>query len=339
GGGQDPLDGLLLAQPLGQQQRHRSGDVGGGHRRAGQVAVGVLLPLFPDRRVDVVGLGLGVAPAGGQDGPLGVAGGARVVGDLVVVAGGPDDERVHVPVLRAADAGAEQVVVARGDDRHRAVLPGVLHALGELGAHGGGDHEHGAAEAQVDDLGAVVDDPLDAGDDVGLVGGGALEDLGHDQPGVGGDPGDALPVVLHGGDDPGDVGAVAEVVLGRAGALQGVAVGVEAARRLDDLAGEVLVAEVDAGVDDADLHAGARRLGPGGRGADGLEAPLPVELGVVAGLGRRRGGGHQGEPGENGDDTTPAGWHHLRPLGSGSAAGGLVVGSPGPPTSDKTPVP
>ena len=82
------------------------------------------------------------------------------------------------------------------------------------------------------------------------------------------------------------MGAVAEVVLGRAGALERVAVGLEAAGRLDDVAGEVLVAEVDAGVDDADPYPGPGGAGPGGGGADLVQAPLAAELGVVAGMGR-----------------------------------------------------
>src|SRR5205814_2361112 len=112
GRGEDLLHGLLLREPLGQEEGDGAGDVGRGHGGAGQVAVGVLLPLAPEGGVDVVGLRPVVAAAGGQDRPLGVARGAGVVRQLAVVAGGADDEGVHVAVLRAADAGAEEVVVA-----------------------------------------------------------------------------------------------------------------------------------------------------------------------------------------------------------------------------------
>ena len=131
------------------------------------------------------------------------------------------------------------------------------------------------------------DDPEDPGPDIGdraaVV---AVEDLGHHEGGVGSHAGDAAPVVAPGGGDAGDVGAVATVVPPRAAAPIRVAAGADAAGVGHDLAGQVLVVEVDAGVDDADLHPGPGRLRPGGRGADGLESPLPVELGVVAGVGR-----------------------------------------------------
>ena len=115
--------------------------------------------------------------AGSEDGPLGVARGAGVVGDEVVGAGGADDKSVEVAVVLAADAGAEDVGVARGDDRNGALLPGVLDALGEAGPEGGRPDEQEITEAQVHHPGAVVDDPADAG--VGVVDGDAAARVGH----------------------------------------------------------------------------------------------------------------------------------------------------------------
>src|ERR1041384_8228109 len=111
----------------------------------------------------------------------------------------------------------------------------------------------------------MVHDPLDAGGDVGPVPGAlGVHGLGHNQLRVGRHARDAFAVVLGGGDDPAHMGAVALVVLGAARALGLVTVRPDATGRLHDLAGEVLVFEVDAGVDDADPYAGAGAAGPGG---------------------------------------------------------------------------
>src|SRR5581483_4585908 len=115
----------------------------------------------------------------------------------------------------------------------------------------------------VDDPGALVDGPLDASHDVGNGGGtGGRHGLGHHQLGVGGDPGDADAVAPHGGDDPSHVGPVAVVVLARTGAARRAAGGADAVRGGDDLARQILVEEVDSGVDDADPDPGAGRAGP-----------------------------------------------------------------------------
>src|SRR5205807_4127724 len=113
---EQPLDGGLRAQPLSEEQRHGPGHVGGGHRRAGQVAVLVLLALLPVGRPHLVRFVAVGGAAGGDDGPLGVAGGAGVVGDEVVGPGGADDQGVEVAVVLAADPGAEEVGVPGGDD-------------------------------------------------------------------------------------------------------------------------------------------------------------------------------------------------------------------------------
>src|SRR5207245_14359 len=105
-------------------------------------------------------------------------------------------------------------------------------------------------QTEVDDAGAVVDDPLDAGGDVVVAGArAAREHPGHDELGAGRRPGHAPAVVGDGGRDPADVGAVPVDVLGAAGAGELGPAGVYARRALHDLAGEVLVVEVDAGVD------------------------------------------------------------------------------------------
>ena len=143
--------------------------------------------------------------------------------------------------------------------------------------------EGAAAEREVDDVGAVVGGPADAGRHVSggarrraaaVAVAGVREHPDHDELGVGGHAGHPAVVVGGGGRDAGHVGAVAVVVLGRAAAAPGVAVGADAAGRGDDLAGEVLVAEVDAGVDDGDGDPVAAAGGPGLGSADVLEAPL-----------------------------------------------------------------
>jgi hypothetical protein len=81
------------------------------------------------------------------------------------------------------------------------------------------------------------------------------------------------------GDDRGDVGAVAEPVghVGRVAAARRA--GRDEVLRRDDLAGQIGVVGVDAGVDDADVHARALVAGgPGGRRAD-----LGVAVGVQRG--------------------------------------------------------
>src|SRR5581483_766076 len=283
GGVEQALHGRLLVEALGQQQGDGAGDVGGGHRRAGQVGVGVLLAADPERREDVVGLlGVGGTARGGHR-PLGPAGRRGVAGRLVVGAGGADDDGVHVAVVRALEPEAGGVRVAGGDDRDGTVAPGVVDPFLQFVLADQEVEQLGRiAERQVDDLGAVVDDPLDPADHVGpLAGALGPERLGHHEHGTGGDAGDALAVVGDGGGDTADVRAVALVVLGAALALGLVAAGADAAGRGHDLAGEVLVGEVDAGVDDPDAHAGAGRARPRLLGADVAERPLVLEERVV----------------------------------------------------------
>src|SRR5581483_11619896 len=154
-------------------------------------------------------------------------------------------------VVRALEPEAGGVRVAGGDDRDGTVAPGVVDPFLQFVLADQEVEQLGRiAERQVDDLGAVVDDPLDPADHVGpLAGALGPERLGHHEHGTGGDAGDALAVVGDGGGDTADVRAVALVVLGAALALGLVAAGADAAGRGHDLAGEVLVGEVDAGVD------------------------------------------------------------------------------------------
>src|SRR5581483_5548498 len=256
---------------------------------------------------------------GGDEGPLGVAGRAGVVGDEVVGAGGAHHDGVEVAVVLAADPGPEQVGVPRGDDRDRAVPPGVLHAFGQLGAEGRRPDEEEIAEAQVHHLGAVVDDPVDAG--VGVLDGDAaagVGDLGHHEFGVGGDAGHADAVVLVGGDDAGDVRAVAHVVLARPSAVLGVALRLEATGVGHDLPGQVLVFEVHAGVDDADLHVAAGGAGPRRGGPDLHQVPLFGEARIVGGAGGAE--GEATDEADGGDVHQKRLSHHRRRIPAGGSA-------------------
>ncbi len=128
------------------------------------------------------------------------------------------------------------------------------------------------------------------------------------------------------------MGAVAEVVLGRAPAFELVAVGIEAAGRRDDVGGQVLVGEIDPGVDDADPDALTGRPGPGGRSADHVDPPLLIGERVVAGVGRGCQGGDEREPGEHGYGASPKETDHRWPPGKRSFAWFNLPGSyPGAP--------
>ena len=133
-------------------------------------------------------------------------------------------------------------------------------------------------------------------------------------------------VVLEGGGDAGHVGAVAEVVLGRAGALERVAPGVDTAGRLHDVGGEVLVGEVDAGVDDADPDPVPVVLVQAAGAPTGLMPHCFSKDGSSVASAGGENPASQGQPGEDGNDTTPAGRHHHGPLDWSSSA--VDVGTP-----------
>src|SRR5690606_39528486 len=195
------------------------------------------------------------ALVGGGVGLLDVASGA------VVARGGDDDD---LPGQGLVDGGLEVRVgfggvggVLADVDDLRLGLDGVADALGE-----------GAGVAVA--VGVVLLD----GDD-GCLGGGARE------AGLVGGPG---------GDDAGDLGAVADGVGGAVllAAVDGVAVvvlealGQEVAAALGvDRALELRVAGVDAGVDDGDAHALALGLGPQRVELDALEGPGAAGVGGV----------------------------------------------------------
>ena len=96
-------------------------------------------------------------------------------------------------------------------------------------------------------------------------------------------------------------------------------------------AAQLVVAKVFKGAtaDEADTDPGAGGPGPGGGGADGDEPPLLGKVRVVAGLCRGRDARGQGQSGEHGNDTTPAGSHHRGPFGSRPGWRRSVVGKPG----------
>src|SRR5262249_20160187 len=103
---------------------------------------------------------------GGHQPPLGIADGARVRGYGTRTVGGADDERVDVAVVGAPQLEEADVLVARGEHGHGAVAPGVLNTGPQGRAGQRREQEVGVAEAEIDDLGTMVDRPPDAGGDV-----------------------------------------------------------------------------------------------------------------------------------------------------------------------------
>ena len=259
------------------------------HRGAGNRQVLVGLAARPPRGHDVVGGGPVVGTARCGDGPVVGRQGARVGSHGAARARSSGNDGVQAPEggVAAPQHPAEEpaaqespAVVAGGEDGDRPMRPGVLDA----GRHRGRDaaarsqverQRTAVAEAQVDDLGAMVDDPHDARLHVG-VGAGAVgvQRLGDDELGAGRDTGDALAVVLHGGDDAGHMGAVAVVVLPGARAPGRIGVGPDAVGAHQDLACQVFVVEIDAGVDDSHADAGSGAAVPSRGGTDLGETPL-----------------------------------------------------------------
>ncbi len=129
----------------------------------------------------------------------------------------------------------------------------------------------------------MVDGPDDALDDVAVLAEsiGVEDGHGHDAHAIEPDAGNAGAVVGGRGDDSGHRGAVAVRVVGRVGAR-------DEAGATDELAGEVRVSGIDAGIEDGDNGRsrgidGAVDIVP----ADVRERPLAAVLLVVgAGLGR-----------------------------------------------------
>ncbi|GAA3082678.1 hypothetical protein GCM10020254_28850 [Streptomyces goshikiensis] len=219
--------------------------------------------------------------------------GAGEVGEGVGVVDGADGEG-GVGAARGVDgAGSAAAAVAGGDGEEHALV-GAEFADGrfervDLGGVG-------AAEAEVDDVGALGDGPFHAGEDAGVVAGAVVvEDLAVQEFRAGRDALErAGRAGARTGGDGGDVRAVAEVVPGVRGGGE-VLFG-------DDLAGEVGVGGVDAGVEDGDLDACAVVSG----GPRLVGADLPGAL--VEG-----GGAHGVEP-DGGD------------AGGGGAAAGALLG-------------
>ena len=104
-----------------------------------------------------------------------------------------------------------------GDHRDGTAGPRVLErAVEGLGGRRG--RTGTVTDADIDDLGAVVDEPPDAGGDViDLAVLSPVEDLGDDEVGARCDAGDADPVAGRRRGDAGDERSVTTVVLSRAG--------------------------------------------------------------------------------------------------------------------------
>src|SRR5690606_5365665 len=271
------LGGDLTLRPLGVlglDERGDARDVGRGEAGAVVEAVAALgdggdhVDAGCGHVDEVAGLGEGrafvVAVGGGDREDAFVGGGVGlldVASGAVVARGGDDDD---LPGQGLVDGGLEVRVgfggvggVLADVDDLRLGLDGVADALGE-----------GAGVAVA--VGVVLLD----GDD-GRLGGEAHE------AGLAGGPG---------GDDAGDLGAVADGVGGAVllAAVDGIAVvvlealGQEVAAALGvDRALELRVAGVDAGVDDGDAHTLALGLGPQRVELDALEGPGAAGIGGV----------------------------------------------------------
>ena len=176
--------------------------------------------------------------------------------------------------------GADAVVAGRGDDDD-VIGPCVVDG----GLEGGG--VAAGREAHSDDVGAVVDGPDDAFDDVAVLAEAVGVEHGdwHDLDAGVADAGDAGAVVGRGGDDAGHGGAVTVgvAVAGRAVEDRGAG---------DEVRVEVGMGGVDAGVEDGDDR--------GAGGGDRAEDVVPADL-AGAPTGRRR-RGRRGHPRRRGCD-------------------------------------
>src|SRR5690606_7990676 len=261
---------------------------GAGDERGGGTGAPALVVL-------AVGVGDDHVDAGGADRGVPAAGGEGRAGAVPVDGGGGDDAGVGGGVR---DAVALLAAVARRGDHGDALAQRVLDGLvlAGVGVGGGGV----VAEGEVDDVGAVVGGPADAlGEGVapgaaGLGPGGVAvlqDDADGQDPRLGRDTHDALGAagaVSVAVDDPGHGGAVPGP-----GPVAGAGAEADQVLAGEDVAGQVGVVGVDAGVEDGDGDARALRGLPRLLGAHGLQAPLAGADAVRVG----RGGGQQGECG------------------------------------------
>jgi hypothetical protein len=257
GGAADLVGRVGAALAVCDEQRGEAGRFGGGGGGS--------------RDVDVAAAGLSRQNAVARSGDGGGAGVAVGV-EVVVLVGGGDAN--HVGHARRIGQRA-RAVVAGGRDKDDSLTRGIVQSVGERGGIAG------ATERHQNDVRAVVGRPEDAGDDVG-VGAGAVgaENLDGRNVRAGvGDAGHADVVVDAGRGDAGHLGAVAVRV--------GVRITADEALAADDLAGQVGVGRVDAGIEDGDRRRAANRdvairLVPGDLG----KGPL---LSVVRVVGRSGG--------------------------------------------------
>src|SRR5690606_18059937 len=171
-----------------------------------------------------------------------VAAGVGERADAVVLVGGADADHPLVGG-RVEDRVAELLLVARGGDDRDAAGPGVGHRLPLRLA------VVGPAEGQVDDPGTGVGGVVDALGDVGVPAVAlVVQRLDRQDPDRLVVAGDLDAVVRTGGDDAGDVGAVAVVVHPAAvGRHEVVEARYDAAHQVGDRG-------LHAGVDDRDEH-------------------------------------------------------------------------------------
>ena len=203
-------------------------------------------------------------------------------GPLVAVAGhslpgvrGADAD--HLVVLRRVVEGAAPAAVAGGRDDDHTGFVGVDHRVVDRGAPAS------AAQAHVDDVGAVVSGPADALCDVVVAApAGVPKDLDRHQLRPGGQPRHAVAVVRRLGDGAGDVGAMAHGVAVLIAVVDGVVA-------VDEILDAVLSGRRGPGVEDRDHRAGSHPPKiPCVAGPDLFEAPLLVEPGVVGDCRRLR---------------------------------------------------
>ncbi len=276
----------------GGQLRVGGPDEGDGAGDGGRGGAGA-----PPLVVAAVGVGEDDVVAGGADRGVPAAGGEGGAFAEAVDGGDGDDARVG---RRVGDVVALLAAVPGGGDDHGALLQGVLDG-GVLGGLGVGGLAV-VAEGEVDDVGALVGGPADAlgqraaPGGAGLLAGGVAVLQDHpdrEDLGLGGDAHHAVAVlgpVAVTGDDRGHGGAVAGP-----GPVTGTGAEPYEVLAVQDVALQVGVVGVDAGVQDRDGDALALGGAPGVLGVERLQAPL---LGADAvGVGD---GGQQGEAGGDG---------------------------------------
>ena len=288
-------DGQRIAHALGDQQGGRGGDVRGGLARAGDPSVADLSRVaIDDAGREDAAFG-GFATAAGSD-DVDAATEVGVVGHRALGTDGADGD--HLVVGGGVGDDAKAVVPCAGDD-HDAGFPCLADDVGEDGA---GAVARGEGEGEIDDVGAGVDGVLDAGNQSrqradALV----VENANRHDRGVGSDAQDAFAVAAAGRDDPGDVRAVVELVVGGMVPIHEIDRSDEAGVRevgVSDRRAVDRVAPGDAGVEDGDDDIVRSVSGDllRGLGVDHVEVPLQVAMGIEGvGLGERAAvGGHDG---------------------------------------------